>query len=38
MMKLKHSSNLGKKQKSKNKICVNKTIYSAYTCKKPFSK
>ena len=38
MMKLKHSSNLDKKQKSKNKICVNKTIYSAYTCKKPFSK
>ena len=36
--KLKHSSNFDKKQRLKTNVFVNKTIYSAYTCKKPFSK
>ena len=31
--KLKHSCNLDKKQRSKTNVFVNKTIYSAYTCK-----
>ena len=36
--KLKHSCNFDKKTKIKNNFFVNKTIYLAYKCKKPFSK
>ena len=34
--KLKHNCNFDKKQRLKTNVFVNKTIYSAYTCKKPF--